>query len=110
MEVSSIEMKRCHLVSVAGRVDSNAAPQLQEHLGELVKAGHGRLVINMKDVTFLSSAGLRALLWALKACKRSGGDVRLSEVSSPVARVLELTSFDMHFKCYVSDAEAVGSF
>ena len=39
-----------------------------------------------------------------------GGDLRLSEVSDQVARVLELTSFDVHFKCYGSDTEAVGSF
>jgi hypothetical protein len=36
--------------------------------------------------------------------------VRLSEVSEQVARVLELTSFDVYFKCFETDTEAVGSF
>lgn len=110
MDFLVTEMKRAHLVRVGGRIDSSNAPQLQEKLAGLVKGGARNVVINMKDVSFLSSAGLRALLSTLQAVKKQGGDVRLSEVSEPVARVLELTSFDMHFKCFAADTEAVGSF
>jgi len=110
MEFSSKEMKRCEIAYIGGRIDSSTAPELQEKLNGLLKRGHHNLVLNMKDVAFLSSAGLRALLAAMQACKRQGGDVRLSEVSDQVARVLELTSFDVYFKCFASDAEAVGSF
>jgi anti-anti-sigma factor len=110
MEFSSKEMKRCEIAYIGGRVDSSTAPDLQEHLNGLVKRGRHHLVLNLKNVSFLSSAGLRTLLSTLQACKRQGGDVRLSEVSDQVARVLELTSFDVYFKCFASDAEAVGSF
>lgn len=110
MDFSVNEMKRAHLVHVRGRIDSSNAPQLQEKLAGLVKTGARNVVINMKEVSFLSSAGLRALLSTLQAVKKQGGDVRLSEVSEPVGRVLELTSFDMHFKTFSTDTEAVGSF
>ena len=110
MEFSSKEMKRCEIVHIGGRVDSSNAPEMQERLNALIKRGRYNLVLNMKDVSFVSSAGLRTLLATLQACKKQGGDVRLSEVSDQVARVLELTSFDIHFKCFASDTEAVGSF
>ena len=110
MEFSVTEMKRCQLARVGGRVDSSNAPELQEKLAGIINAGGRNIVLNMKDVTFLSSGGLRALLSSLQAAKKYGGDVRLSEVSEPVARVLELTSFDMHFKTFSHDTEAVGSF
>lgn len=110
MEFSSKEMKRCEVVYVRGRIDSSNAPEMQEKLNGLLNRGRYNLVLNLKDVPFLSSAGLRALLSTLQACKKHGGDVRLSEVSEQVDRVLELTSFDMHFKCFPSDVEAVGSF
>jgi anti-sigma B factor antagonist len=109
MEIMATEMKRCQLVHVNGRVDSNTAPELQEKLATLVKA-QPRLVVNLRDVPFLSSAGLRVLLTEMQAAKRAGGDLRLSEVSDQVARVLELTAFDIVFKCFASDVEAVGSF
>lgn len=110
MEFSSKEMKRCEVVHIAGRIDSSTAPEMQDKLNGLLNRGRYNLVLNMKDVPFISSAGLRTLLSALQACKKRGGDVRLSEVSDQVARVLELTSFDVHFKCFASDVEAVGSF
>ena len=110
MNFSATEMKRCQLVCVGGRIDSSTAPELQEKLAGLIKAGARNIAINMKDVSFLSSGGLRTLLSTLQAAKKSGGDLRLSEVSEPVARVLELTSFDMHFKSFADDTVAVGSF
>lgn len=110
MDFSVTEMKRVQLVRVGGRIDSSNAPELQEKLAGIIKAGGRNIVINMKDISFLSSGGLRALLSTLQAAKKSGGDLKLSEVSDPVARVLELTSFDLHFKCYGNDTEAVGSF
>jgi anti-sigma B factor antagonist len=110
MDFSVTDMKRVQLVRVGGRVDSSSAPELQEKLAGLIKTGGRNMVINMKDVSFLSSGGLRALLSTLQTAKKHGGDVKLSELSAPVARVLELTSFDIHFKCFSSDTEAVGSF
>ncbi len=110
MEFSSKEMKRCEIAHISGRVDSSTAPEMQEYLNGLLKRGRYNLVLNLRDVSFLSSAGLRALLTTLQACKKHGGDVRLSEVSDQVARVLELTSFDVYFKCFTSDTEAVGSY
>lgn len=110
MEFTATETKRCQLVRVGGHVDSSVAPELQRHLEALTSAGHHRLVANLADVTFLSSAGIRSLVGTLSACRKAHGDLRLSELSAPVARVLELTSLDMHFKIYPSDVEAVGSF
>ncbi|MGE5601867.1 MAG: STAS domain-containing protein [Nitrososphaerales archaeon] len=109
MEITATEMKQCRLVRVFGRVDSSTAPELQEKLAELLQ-GQPRLVVNLREVPFLSSAGLRVLLSAMQAAKRAGGDLRLSEVSDQVARVLELTAFDIVFKCFASDVEAVASF
>jgi anti-sigma B factor antagonist len=109
MEITATEMERCRLVRVNGRVDSSTAPELQEKLAVLLK-DQSRLVVNLHNVPFLSSAGLRVLLSAMQAAKRAGGDLRLSEVSDQVARVLELTAFDVVFRCFANDVEAVGSF
>ncbi len=110
MEVTATDMRQCQLVRVEGRVDSSTAPELHARLGGLVQVGQNRLVVNLSDVGFLSSAGLRALLSATQAARRTGGDVRLSTVSDQVARLLEITSFDVYFKCFSSDSEAVASF
>lgn len=110
MEVTATESQGRRVVHVAGRVDSNTAPRLEERLAALLHEGPSRLVINLREVDFLSSAGLRVLLSASRTARQNGGDVHLSEVSSQVARLLELTSFDVYFKCFASDSEAAAGF
>ncbi len=110
MDFIVTEFKRSSLVDLGGRIDSSVAPELQQKLEALTSAGHHRLIINMADVTFISSGALRVLIATLSTCRKSRGDLRLSELSEAVQRVLELTSLNIHFKIYPSDTEAVGSF
>ncbi len=110
MDFVVTEFKRSILVDLGGRIDSSAAPELQHKLEALTSAGHHRLIINMADVSFISSGALRALITTLSACRKSRGDLRLSEPSVAVQRVLDLTSLNIHFKIYPSDTEAVGGF
>lgn len=110
MDFVVTEFKRSSLIDLGGRIDSSTAPELQQKLEALTNTGHHRLVVNMRDVTFISSGALRVLIATLSACRKGRGDLRLSEPSEAVQRVLELTSLDIHFKSYPSDTEAVGSF
>lgn len=112
MEISKSTMKRCELVAVSGEVDSATAPELEETLQDLVASGKKHLVINLKDVSFMSSAGLKALIGAQMKVRRMipAGDVVLSEVPPYLRDTLELVGFHHVFRFYESDVEAVGSF
>ena len=111
MDFSRIDMKRCTLVRLGGRIDGSVAPQLGSHLRELTDAGEFKLVVNMADVSYTSSAALRELITAWKTCRKwNRGDLRLSELSPNIQKVFELTGLDTQFKIFSSEAEAVGSF
>jgi anti-sigma B factor antagonist len=111
MDFSSIDLKRCTLVRLGGRIDGSVAPELGSKLRALTDSGRYKLVINMKDVTYASSACLRELISTWKVCRRwNRGDLRLAEVSPNVAKVLELTGLDTQFMIFNTEAEAVGSF
>ena len=73
MEVETTDYKRCSLVTVSGRVDSNTAPAFEDALKDAIEGGQHNLVLDLNDVDFMSSAGLRAMVSALKACKGAGG-------------------------------------
>jgi anti-sigma B factor antagonist len=112
VEISKTEMKRCELVAVTGEVDSASAPELEEALQGLVAAGKKNLVVNLTNVSFMSSAGLKALIGAQMKVRRMipAGDVVLSEVPPYLKETLELVGFHHVFKFYDDDVEAVGSF
>ncbi len=69
-------MKRATLVTVAGRVDSSNAAELDNTLKEIMDDGTYNIILNLSDVSYMSSAGLRALVSALRECKKHRGDVR----------------------------------
>jgi anti-sigma B factor antagonist len=111
MEFSNIELKHCTLVRLGGRIDGSVAPELGSKLRAITDAGQYKLVLNMKDVSYTSSAALRELISAWKACRRwNRGDMRLSEVNPNIQKVLDLTGLSTQFTIYDTEAEAVGSY
>jgi len=112
MEIKSETMKRCELVRVAGRIDSLAAPSLEEMLLALIQAGQKNLVVNLRDADYVSSAGLKALLSALMKVRKAipPGNVVISEIKPELRESFDLVGFDRLFSFYDSDAQAVGSF
>jgi anti-sigma B factor antagonist len=111
MEFSSIDLKRCTLVNLGGRIDGSVAPELGANLRNLTDSGRYKLVLNMKDVTYTSSAALRELISTWKNCRRwNRGDMRLAEVNPNIKKVLDLTGLSSQFMIYDTEAQAVGSF
>lgn len=74
--------KKVDLVTTSGRIDSSNAAEFDEVLKELMHGGQHHIVINMADINYMSSAGLRTLVSALRECKKKKGDVRLSSPRS----------------------------
>ena len=112
MEIKTEPMKRCELVTVSGEVNSATAPELDQALKKVIESGSKNLALNLRDVTFMSSAGLQALIGAQMKVRKMvpSGNVVLSEVPRYLKETLELVGFHHIFKFYSSDVEAVGSF
>ncbi len=110
MEIATTEYKRCSLVSVSGRVDSNTAPAFEAALKNVIEGGQRNIVLELSGVDFMSSAGLRGMVSSLKACKSGGGDLALATVSDRVGEVLKLAGLLSLFSSHDDVTSAVGSF
>ena len=111
MEVTTKQFKRSDLVKATGRIDSQTAPQLAEVFDALTEADRFRIVFDMSEVEFLSSAGLRVLINAQKTCKRwNRGELVLANVSQRIQETLDLAGFVPLFRFSDDVLEAVGSF
>ncbi len=97
-------------IVLKGRIDANTAPAIEQKLLSLISEGSRKLVTDLSEVWFISSAGLKALLAALKEVKREKGDLLLAGVQAEVQEVLELTGFSTIFKIYASAKDAARSF
>ena len=90
----TIEIKRNAgetIIELAGRLDTNNAPVLdktiKEDLGDVKN-----LVLNLKGLEYISSAGLRVLLYAQQKMQKIGS-MKLTNVCEDVMEVFEMTGF-----------------
>ena len=89
-----IEMKKTEteiVIELAGRLDTSTAPTLEKTIAENVEESTN-LLLNMKDLEYISSAGLRVLLGAQKRMQKHGS-MKLQQVTPEVMEVLEMTGF-----------------
>lgn len=111
IRISIREYKRVDLIAVDGRVDSSTAPQLDKALQKIIDNGRYRIVVDLSETDFMSSAGLRALLSALKQVRRfNRGDLRLAGISPKVKKAFELAGLLVVFHVFDNSVDAVGSF
>ena len=94
MDVQTKTLRRCDVVVVKGRIDSDTVKILTETFAELKANGRYKIVLNLKDVTYISSAGLRVLLYAQREARQRGGEVRVFGPNAQVRRVIELAGFE----------------
>jgi anti-anti-sigma factor len=73
------------------RLDAAHAEALERQLEEVVRAGCYEVAFSLNRTTFLSSAGVRALLLGSQKLRRLGGTLRLIHAPEPIRRVLELS-------------------
>ena len=96
MEITTKQFKNCDLVTVKGRIDSSTAPQLTEALETVTGGGRYKIVLDMTDLEYMSSAGFRALLASQRVCKRyNRGEIVLAVVPERVQEALELVVFNI---------------
>jgi anti-sigma B factor antagonist len=110
VDIQTHVYQRVTVVTVAGRVDSASAGDLEVALQHLLEEGKTNFVLDLSAVEFLSSSGLRVLVTTLKAVRKSGGDLRLAAQSQRAADAIDLAGLDVLFKSYGDRETAVTSF
>ena len=80
------------IVSVSGRLDTNAAAYVKE-LEELLVDPVKEFELDMGACDYVASSGLRAILWAQKKMNGLGGSMVVKNVIGDVMEVFEMTGF-----------------
>lgn len=79
------------VVAVSGRLDAMTAPEFERGCADY---SAGRLVLDLSDLEYISSAGLRSILTLAKRLKASGGTLALCGLNGLVQEVFTVSGFD----------------
>ena len=91
MEIACERAADIRVITLEGNFDTAAA---YTHEKELVAYGDCSIVINMEDMAFIASSGLRVLLRMARACKESESLLVLCHVNDLVFEILAMTGFN----------------
>jgi anti-sigma B factor antagonist len=99
------------LLDLGGRLvldDGDAL--LRERVNDLVARGRLKIVVNLRDVTYIDSCGLGILIAKLVSVRNKGGDLKLLNLSPRSHRVFEICKLQNVFESFDSEADAIASF
>ena len=104
MELNESSDGSVTIIAVKGRLDSVTAPTLGERLSSTLGAPSRRLLIELSQLEYISSAGFRILLLAAKRAAESNGQIVLAGVSGKVRQLFDLGGFlDLFRICSTRD-------
>jgi anti-anti-sigma factor len=107
MEIGEERRDGVVVVAPVGRLDSVSSGDLEGRLLGHLAAADRRLVVDFRDVEYISSAGLRVLLMLAKRLRESGGELVLCSLDRAVRMTFELAGFLPIFAVVGSREEAV---
>ncbi len=97
-------------VSPSGRLDSSTAAAFDAQIRELLAEGTPALLIDFTQLDYISSAGLRVVLFAAKRLQAGGGKLVICGLSEPIAHVFKLSGFLMALNVVPDRAAALQAF
>ncbi|MCX5895412.1 MAG: STAS domain-containing protein [Proteobacteria bacterium] len=109
MEITTRNEKNAVVVTVTGRMDAVTAPEFEKNLSPLLAAGAGTVVINFRELEYISSAGLRSILAVAKQLKAHQREMVITGLQGSVQEVFKLSGFYSIFKIAASEEEALNT-
>jgi anti-sigma B factor antagonist len=99
------------IVDLAGRIVlGDGSGVVRETIKNLVGSGQKQILLNLRDVTYLDSAGLGEIVGSYATVTNGGGDVRLLHAQGKVKELLTITKLYTVFAAYDDEATALKSF
>ena len=110
MEIRQSEEHGVTCIALLGRLDELATSDAERAFTEVLEGGAKEVLLDLEGVEYVSSSGLRVLLLLAKSMEKSGGTLKLCNLSPFVAEVFEISNFTRLFEVHPSHSEALDAF
>jgi anti-anti-sigma factor len=109
MRITITEKAGITVLQLIGTLDTNSSPELETHLSRLIEAGIQRLLIDLGEVDFMSSAGFGALLSAAQALTPCGGNLSVCAPNEAVRDAFNVTGFSRILTVFETEQDALST-
>ena len=95
---------------IEGEIDINTSPGVKKSFDKLISSKTPKIIVNLSKVTYVDSSGLATLVEILKNMRSYGGRLRLSDMSSKIKSLFEITKLEKLFEIVADEKEAISTF
>jgi len=107
MQIGVQQVGAVTVVELDGRIDSTTAKSFGDSLLGVLKPGQARVIVDFKNILYISSAGFRALLLAGRMAEETESKFALCNLTAEVNRLFDLGAFTDLFVIYSSRDEGL---
>lgn len=98
------------VIQIIGKLDSNTSAEFEKQILALINSGENKFLIDGSKLDYISSAGLRVLLFSAKKLKASGGKIILSSLKDHIREVFDIAGFSAIFPIFETAETAEQNF
>jgi anti-anti-sigma factor len=110
MEIKYTSGDKFDTIQPIGRLDSFTSPQLEEMLYQQIHAGRFNFIVDLSQLEYLSSSGIRVFVNAQKICLKKDGVICMVSTPDLIMTTFQLFGFDKIFQFYETLETAAASF
>ncbi len=104
------ERETVNVLELKGYLDAHTAPKLEEAFQNLLKNARFNIVVNCRDLSYISSAGLGVFMAFIEDVRKNKGDIKLTNMTPKVYNVFDLLGFPLLYEILPDEQEAVRKF
>ena len=93
----------------AGFINAHTVRDFEAALEGLVQGGQYRILINCRDLSYISSAGLGAIMGLIETVREHGGDILLSNLQDNVFAIFDTLGFTQLYRVFPDESQALAS-
>jgi anti-sigma B factor antagonist len=109
-KIAQRQQDSVNVIELKGYLDAHTAPRLEEALQGLVDSRRFNIIVNCRDLSYISSAGLGVFMAFIEDVRKNKGDIKLTNMSPKVYNVFDLLGFPLLYEILVDEQEAVRRF
>jgi anti-sigma B factor antagonist len=98
------------VLELKGYLDAHTAPDLETAFQKLLTEKKYNIVVNCRDLSYISSAGLGVFMAYVEDIRKNRGDIKLTNMTSKVYNVFDLLGFPILYEIYKDEPEAISRF
>ena len=109
MEITVDQINDIYILRVIGKLDNSNASDCEVKISELIDSGCKHLIFDFSKLEYISSAGLRIVLVAIRMLREKSGELSIFGMSDHVTEVFAICGLNKKIKVYKTQEEAVNA-